>query len=53
VANPDCLSPALDFFDTIESCLVSANVDVLEAAISEKAQRNVPLIFKLYETGAG
>jgi hypothetical protein len=36
--------------DTIESFLVSANVDVLEAALSEKAQRNFPLILKLYET---
>jgi hypothetical protein len=36
--------------DSIESFLLSANVDVLEAAFSEKTQRNIPLIFKLYET---
>ena len=35
--------------DTIESFLMSGNVDALEAALSEKAQKNVPLIFKLYE----
>ena len=33
--------------DSIESFLVSANVDVLEAAFSEKAQRNFPLILQV------
>lgn len=36
--------------DSIESFLMSGNVDALEAAFSEKAQRNFPLILKLYET---
>jgi|HubBroStandDraft_1064217.scaffolds.fasta_scaffold101618_2 hypothetical protein len=36
--------------DSMESFLVSGNLDVLEAAFSEKAQKNFPLILKLYET---
>jgi hypothetical protein len=35
---------------TIDAFLMSGNVDVLEAVLSENAYRNVPLIFKLYET---
>jgi hypothetical protein len=36
--------------DAVQSFMVAANVDVLEVASSEMAQRNFPLIFKLYET---
>ena len=36
--------------DIIESFLMSGKVDVLETALSEKAEKNVPLIFKLYES---
>lgn len=36
--------------DAVQSFLVAANVDALEAASSEMAQRNFQLILKLYET---